>query len=266
MKNIDPKKTHFGYREVPLQEKRRLVGEVFSSVAENYDLMNDLMSFGVHRYWKKRALAMLDVSKNKIHKVLDLAGGTGDLSMLLADKLPEGSQIVLADINDQMVRIGRDRRIDQGYDLPIDYVLANAEQLPYPDACFDRVIIGFGLRNVTNKQQALDEMFRVLSPRGKIVVLEFSKLQSQSLSVLYDWYSFSVLPYLGKIVAGDADSYRYLVESIRQHPHQHALLSMLEKSGFQQCDYENFLQGVVAIHSAIKPEPEPSVNKHQHND
>jgi demethylmenaquinone methyltransferase/2-methoxy-6-polyprenyl-1,4-benzoquinol methylase len=214
--------------------------------------MNDLMSLGVHRYWKHRAIEMLDVESLSNLQVLDLAGGTGDLSVLLSKKLGADSRVVLADINYAMVSVGRNQRIDQGYSGKLDFTIANAEQLPYPDASFDRLIIGFGLRNVTDKQKALDEMFRVLKPQGRMLILEFSKVQNELLAKAYDWYSFSILPILGKIITNDAESYQYLAESIRKHPDQQELLSMIERSGFSERQYENFLQGMVAIHTAIK--------------
>ncbi len=214
--------------------------------------MNDLMSLGIHRYWKQRAIEILDVESLPNLQVLDLAGGTGDLSVLLSKKLGAESRVVLADINYAMVSVGRNQRIDQGYSGKLDFTIANAEQLPYPDASFDRLIIGFGLRNVTDKQKALDEMFRVLKPQGRMLVLEFSKVQNELLAKAYDWYSFSILPILGKIITNDAESYQYLAESIRKHPDQQELLSMIERSGFSERQYENFLQGMVAIHTAIK--------------
>lgn len=235
-----------------MEEKKHLVDEVFSSVADRYDVMNDLMSLGIHRYWKRQAIEALSLSPNKPLSILDLAGGTGDLSHLMAQKVSADSQIVLADINDKMMQVGRAKRIDQGSNHAIKFTLANAEHLPFADASFDRVIMGFGLRNVTDKQVALNEMFRVLSPSGKVLILEFSQVQNESFAKLYDWYSFNILPMLGKIVVNDGESYQYLAESIRKHPNQSTLLSMIKQAGFSQCHYENYLQGMVAIHTGEK--------------
>ena len=247
--------THFGYREVPTGEKQKLVGDVFSSVAGRYDLMNDLMSLGVHRMWKRYFVATAQVKKGD--RVLDLAGGTGDIAALLVEKVggagadSEGS-VVLGDINAGMLTVGRDRMTDRGLVRGFDYVQCNAQTLPFPDASFDLVTIAFGLRNVTDKDAALREMLRVLKVGGQARVLEFSEVTAQWFRPLYDFHSFKVLPQLGRLFAGDSDSYRYLAESIRQHPPQDALQSMMEAAGFARCGYRNLNAGIVAIHTGYK--------------
>ena len=246
-KTPDAPLTHFGFRDVPLTEKQRLVGRVFSSVAERYDLMNDLMSFGIHRVWKRYFVATSGVKPGD--RVLDLAGGTGDIAALLHPRVGERGSIVLGDINDAMLRVGRDRLIDRGLVRGLDFVQMNAEALPFPDAHFDLVTIAFGLRNVTDKQRALDEMRRVLRPGGRGLVLEFSEVQPKWFRPLYDFHGFQILPRLGRLFAGDADSYRYLAESIRRHPPQDALKAMMAQAGFERCDYRNLSGGIVAIHS-----------------
>jgi len=238
--------THFGYQRVPASEKARRVGEVFRSVAGRYDLMNDVMSAGLHRLWKRQAVNRAHLRPG--HRVLDLAGGTGDLTELMLPRVRPGGGVVLSDINDAMLREGRDRLIDDGCVDGVEYVLADAERLPFPDGSFDRVTIGFGLRNVTHKERALEAMRRVLKPGGCAVVLEFSSLYLRPLRPLYDFYSLEVLPVMGRLVAGDADSYRYLAESIRVHPDQETLKGMMEDAGFEDCDYLNLSGGIVAIH------------------
>ena len=240
-------KTDFGYREVSADEKARLVGRVFDSVADRYDLMNDLMSAGLHRLWKRYLLKVADIRPGM--DVLDLASGTGDIASLTAGRLRGRGQLVASDINAAMLARGRDRLIDEGHVEALAYALADAEYLPFPDRSFDRVTIGFGLRNVTRKERALAEMRRVLRPGGSVHVLEFSALRPAMLRPAYDFYSFQVLPRLGKLVAGDADSYRYLAESIRRHPDQETLKSMMEQAGLERVGYRNLSGGVVAVHS-----------------
>ena len=243
------KTTHFGYRQVPVQEKTGLVREVFESVAGKYDLMNDLMSLGVHRLWKRDFVANSGIRLG--HQVLDLAGGTGDIAALLCQRVGKSGRVVLSDINAAMLEVGRQRMEDRGITGNISYSLANAEKLPFGDAEFDAVTIAFGLRNVTDKDAALREMFRVLRPGGKALILEFSQVQPEPLKKMYDGYSFGILPVLGKLVAGDEDSYRYLAESIRQHPPQEELAEMMREAGFDKVRFRNLTGGVVAIHSGI---------------
>ncbi len=243
------KTTHFGYREVPVEEKTDLVHEVFESVAGKYDLMNDLMSLGVHRLWKRDFVANSGVRLG--HQVLDLAGGTGDIAALLCERVGKSGRVVLSDINEAMLEVGRQRLEDRGITGNISYSLANAEKLPFSDGEFDAVTIAFGLRNVTDKDAALREMFRVLRPGGKALILEFSQVQPELLKKMYDSYSFGILPVLGKLVAGDEDSYRYLAESIRQHPPQEELAEMMRGAGFEKVRFRNLTGGVVAIHSGI---------------
>jgi demethylmenaquinone methyltransferase/2-methoxy-6-polyprenyl-1,4-benzoquinol methylase len=245
----DSQTTHFGFRRVPLKEKARLVQNVFDSVAGNYDLMNDLMSFGIHRLWKQLTVHLSCVRYGE--RVLDLAGGTGDLSLLLSPRVGDKGQVILADINAAMLKRGRDRLLDQGL-LDLEYVQADAQSLPFADNSFDCVLIGFGLRNVTDKNQALASMYRVLKPGGRLLILEFSKPKGEWFSKLYDVYSFKILPLLGHLIAGDADSYRYLAESIRMHPDQDTLKGMLAQAGFARIEYFNLTQGVVAIHRGYK--------------
>ena len=244
-------KTHFGYRQVDREEKAGLVAGVFHSVANRYDLMNDLMSGGIHRIWKRFTIEVSAVRPG--NRVLDVAGGTGDLSARFSELVGSEGRVVLADINDSMLQVGRDRLIDRGYHGNIDYVQANAESLPFPDRHFDIVSIAFGLRNITDKDAALASMLRVLKPGGRLLVLEFSKPGSELLSRAYDTYSFKVLPLLGKLVAGDSKSYRYLAESIRMHPDQQTLKSMMESAGFTRCEFFNMTGGVVALHRGVKP-------------
>lgn len=247
----DDPTTHFGYRSVERDQKKSLVAGVFHSVAQRYDLMNDLMSGGVHRLWKRFAIEVSAVRPGQ--RVLDLAGGTGDLAAHFSRRVGRNGRVVLADINASMLQVGRDKLIDQGCVGNIDYVQADAELLPFPDHSFDCVTIGFGLRNVTDKDAALTAMQRVLKPGGRCLVLEFSKPRSALLGKLYDTYSFTALPVLGRLVAGDADSYRYLAESIRMHPDQDTLKTMMEQAGLADCEYFNLTGGIVAVHRGLKP-------------
>ncbi|WP_298137608.1 bifunctional demethylmenaquinone methyltransferase/2-methoxy-6-polyprenyl-1,4-benzoquinol methylase UbiE [Acidiferrobacter sp.] len=242
--------THFGYREVSESEKTRLVGRVFRSVATRYDLMNDLMSGGLHRAWKAFALNMAAAKPGE--RILDLAGGTGDLATAMAARVADRGLVVLSDINDAMLAVGRDRLMDRGMPRPLAYVQANAEALPFPDNTFDLITIGFGLRNVTHKDRALAAMFRALRPGGRCIVLEFSHPRSPLLSRLYDAYSFAVVPRLGRYVAQDEESYRYLVESIRKHPDQEGLKGLMEGAGLQRVGYWNLTGGIVAVHRGYK--------------
>lgn len=243
------KTTHFGFRNVPVTEKTRHVRQVFDSVADNYDLMNDLMSFGIHRLWKRFAINMAALQPGQ--QVLDLAGGTGDLTRLMAPLVGPSGHIVLADINAAMLENGRRRLLDKGISGNVTFALANAEQLPFPDNRFDLATMAFGLRNVTDKQRALDSIFRVLKPGGRLLVLEFSRPVAL-LKPAYDFYSFKLLPKLGQLIANDAPSYRYLAESIRMHPDQQTLQGMLEQAGFERCDYHNLTGGIVAVHRGYK--------------
>jgi len=243
------KTTHFGFRNVPVSEKTRHVRQVFDSVADNYDLMNDLMSFGIHRLWKRFAVNMAALKPGQ--QVLDLAGGTGDLARLMAPGVGPSGHIVLADINAAMLENGRTRLLDRGISGNVTFALANAEALPFADNRFDLATMAFGLRNVTDKQRALESLFRVLKPGGRLLVLEFSRPVA-ALKPAYDFYSFKLLPGLGRLIANDADSYRYLAESIRMHPDQQTLQGMLEKAGFERCDYHNLTGGIVAIHRGYK--------------
>jgi len=242
--------SYFGYARVAPAVKTARVREVFDSVAARYDLMNDLMSGGLHRLWKRWAVELLD--PRHVRAVLDVAGGTGDLARLIARQGGAGVHVTVCDINAEMLARGRDRLTDQGLVAGVDWVQGNAEALPFPDACMDRVIIGFGLRNVTHKQRALGELQRVLRPGGRVLILEFSQVRAPLLARLYDAYSFRALPLLGRLVAGDADSYRYLAESIRMHPDQETLALMLERAGFARVRHLNLLGGVVALHLGWK--------------
>jgi demethylmenaquinone methyltransferase/2-methoxy-6-polyprenyl-1,4-benzoquinol methylase len=242
--------THFGYKTVRTEDKQQKVAEVFHSVAAKYDLMNDLMSFGVHRLWKRFAITLSGVRRGQ--RVLDIAGGTGDLAKVFSREVGPSGRVVLSDINESMLNVGRDRLLDAGC-TNVDFILANAETLaPFADESFDLLTISFGLRNVTDKDAALRAMYRVLKPGGRLLVLEFSKPIFEPLSKLYDLYSFTALPVIGKLVAGDADSYRYLAESIRMHPDQRTLRQMMENAGFQSCDYHNLTGGIVALHRGFK--------------
>ena len=239
--------THFGYRDVAVEEKAGLVHGVFESVAGKYDLMNDLMSLGVHRLWKRHFIAISDIQSGQ--RVLDLAGGTGDIAALMSKRVGSHGSVVLSDINEAMLAVGRQRMEDRGLVGNIEYSLADAEKLPFADGEFDAVTIAFGLRNVTDQSAALREMFRVLKNGGRAMILEFSKVEFEGLKKIYDGYSFGILPRLGKLVADDEDSYRYLAESIRKHPGQEKLAGMMEEAGFTNVTYRNLTSGVVAIHS-----------------
>jgi len=243
-------KTHFGFQTVETGKKRELVGEVFDSVADRYDIMNDLMSFGVHRLWKRFTINQTGVRAGQT--VLDLAGGTGDLAAKLHQRVGAKGTVVLSDINQSMLSVGRDRMIDDGIVGNMQYALADAEQLPFAESSFHCVTMAFGLRNVTNKQRALESIFASLKPGGRLLVLEFSKPVLPVLSKAYDAYSFSALPAMGKLVANDAESYRYLAESIRKHPDQDTLLCMMQQAGFERCEYHNMTGGIVALHKGFK--------------
>ena len=246
----DPGTTDFGYQQVPQAEKAARVRAVFDSVASNYDVMNDLMSMGAHRLWKAFALSQTGLRPGQ--RALDVAGGTGDLSAGMSAQVGESGLVVLTDINEAMLRHGRDALIDRGIVGNVRYAQANAERLPFPDASFDCVTIGFGLRNVTDKQAALQSMARVLRPGGQLLILEFSHPVVPGLQPIYDAYSFSVLPWLGRVVAKDADSYRYLAESIRRFPDQRTLLDMMGSAGLENCKYHNLSGGIVALHRGWK--------------
>jgi demethylmenaquinone methyltransferase/2-methoxy-6-polyprenyl-1,4-benzoquinol methylase len=239
--------THFGFETVDERDKARRVRGVFDSVASRYDLMNDLMSMGLHRAWKAYTVLVANLQPGQ--QVLDIAGGTGDLALAFARKVGATGRVVHTDINEAMLRTGRNRLLDAGVVLPT--LVCDAEKLPFPTDHFDLVSVAFGLRNMTHKDVALAEMQRVLKPGGKLLVLEFSKV-AQPLAKAYDWYSFNVLPRLGQLVAGDADSYRYLAESIRMHPAQEELKTLMHKAGFGHVDYHNLTGGMVALHVGIK--------------
>ena len=242
--------THFGYREVDKEAKAGLVAEVFDSVAARYDVMNDLMSAGIHRLWKRFTIELSGVRKG--NAVLDIAGGTGDLAARFAELVGPEGRVVLADINGAMLEVGRDKLLDTGRQGNIEFVQADAQDLPFPDDSFDCVTIAFGLRNVTDKDKALRSMLRVLKPGGRLLVLEFSKPANPLLSRAYDTYSFRVLPFIGKLVANDSESYQYLAESIRMHPDQETLKDMMEDAGFSRCEYHDMTGGIVALHKGIK--------------
>ncbi|MEE2002200.1 bifunctional demethylmenaquinone methyltransferase/2-methoxy-6-polyprenyl-1,4-benzoquinol methylase UbiE [Alkalimonas sp. MEB108] len=250
MSDSNQKTTHFGYKTVAEDDKVSLVANVFHSVAAKYDVMNDVMSFGIHRLWKRFTIDCSAVRPGQ--KVLDLAGGTGDLTALFSKRVGPSGKVVLADINASMLAVGRDKLRDQGLVDNIEYVQANAEALPFADNSFDIITIAFGLRNVTNKDAALASMFRVLKPGGRLLVLEFSKPQSELLTKAYDFYSFNLLPKMGQLVAGDAESYQYLAESIRMHPDQATLQHMMEQAGFAEVSYHNLTGGIVALHRGYK--------------
>ncbi len=242
--------THFGFQTVNADEKVGKVAEVFHSVAGKYDLMNDLMSMGIHRLWKRLTIEKSGVRRG--HQVLDLAGGTGDLTARFAKVVGDKGLVILGDINDSMLKVGRERLTDKGIVGNVDYVQLNAESLPFPDNTFDCISIAFGLRNVTDKDKALASMYRILKPGGRLLILEFSKPVAPGLSPLYDFYSFRILPVIGKMVANDSESYQYLAESIRMHPDQETLKSMLDNAGFERCDYMNMTGGIVALHRGFK--------------
>jgi demethylmenaquinone methyltransferase/2-methoxy-6-polyprenyl-1,4-benzoquinol methylase len=241
------KTTDFGFQEVPEEEKAKRVGGVFDSVASRYDVMNDLMSLGLHRVWKRFAIEQSRVRPGE--RVLDVAGGTGDLTREFVRRVGDSGSVVLTDINGAMLGVGRDSLMDEGIVVPV--AQCDAERLPFPSDTFDCVTVAFGLRNMTHKDVALKEMFRVLRAGGRLVVLEFSRVW-KPLAPLYDAYSFQVLPRLGKAVAGDADSYRYLAESIRMHPDQETLKTMMQQAGFDRVDYFNLSAGIIALHKGIK--------------
>lgn len=244
------KTTHFGFKEVPENEKQNLVGNVFRSVADKYDIMNDAMSLGVHRAWKWFAIAQSGVRTG--HKVLDLATGSGDLSRKFAEKVGAIGQVIVTDINEAMLEQGRIRLTNEGLVGNIQYAQVNAEQLPFAEDQFDCISISFGLRNVTNKEQALQSIYRCLKPGGKLLILEFSQPTSELLRKIYDGYSFNVIPKLGELIADDKESYQYLVESIRQHPPQEELKAMMLEAGFDKVKYHNLTGGVVALHLGYK--------------
>ena len=244
-------KTHFGYKEVDKDAKAGLVAGVFHSVASRYDLMNDLMSAGIHRLWKRFTIELSGVRAG--HSVLDIAGGTGDLAAKFAEIVGAEGLVVLADINDSMLNVGRDKLIDKGVLEGLTFAQADAQYLPFADNSFDCITIAFGLRNVTDKSLALSSMLRVLKPGGRLLVLEFSKPTNPLLGKVYDEYSFNVLPRLGQLIAGDAESYQYLAESIRVHPDQETLKDVMSDSGFEQCEFFNMTGGIVALHRGLKP-------------
>jgi demethylmenaquinone methyltransferase/2-methoxy-6-polyprenyl-1,4-benzoquinol methylase len=247
----EQKTTHFGFEQVAVEKKAERVAEVFHSVAAKYDLMNDLMSGGIHRLWKRFTIEASAVRAG--HKVLDIAGGTGDLSYQFARLVGPQGQVVLADINASMLKVGRDRLIDRGIAGNLQVAQADAQYLPFPDNTFDCITIAFGLRNVTDKDLALRSMLRVLKPGGRLQVLEFSKPQHSLLEKVYDTYSFKLLPFMGKVITNDADSYRYLAESIRMHPDQETLKGMMADAGFVNASFHNMTGGIVALHKGFKP-------------
>lgn len=246
----DEQTTHFGFKEVPESAKARMVAGVFDSVAARYDLMNDLMSLGVHRVWKAIAIESSGVRPGQ--RVLDLAGGTGDLAAEFGRRVGAEGSVVVADINASMLKVGRDKLLDKGRAVGLSWVQADAEKLPFEDQSFDCVTMAFGLRNVTRKDAALASIYRVLKPGGRLLVLEFSKPVSATLGRIYDQYSFRLLPAMGKLVTGDEESYRYLAESIRRHPDQELLASMMRTAGFDPVSYQNLSGGIVALHKGFK--------------
>jgi demethylmenaquinone methyltransferase/2-methoxy-6-polyprenyl-1,4-benzoquinol methylase len=243
--------THFGYQNVPESQKAKKVADVFHSVAAKYDVMNDLLSGGMHRLWKRFTIELSGVRLG--NRVLDIAGGTGDLARKFSQLVGPTGEVVLADINASLLTVGRDRLLDLGVAGNVQFVQADAEKLPFPDNHFDCVTIAFGLRNVTHKEDALRSMLRVLKPGGRLLVLEFSKPTSKMMSKAYDAYSFAFMPMMGKLIANDAESYRYLAESIRMHPDQETLKAMMVDAGFDRVTYHNMTSGIVALHRGIKP-------------
>ncbi len=242
--------THFGFQQVKADQKASKVADVFHSVATKYDVMNDLMSFGIHRAWKRFTLECSRVKAGD--RVLDIAGGTGDITALMSKRVGASGQVVLADINASMLQVGREKLRNRGIVGNVDYVQANAEALPFPDNYFDIITIGFGLRNVTDKSKALASMQRILKPGGVVLVLEFSKPKYRWLSQVYDLYSFKLLPKMGSLVANDKESYQYLAESIRMHPDQETLAEMMREVGLEQVEYFNLTGGIVALHKGYK--------------
>ena len=244
------KTTHFGYQQVDWDEKQRRVAGVFDSVADNYDLMNDVMSFGIHRLWKRFAIEQSGARPGQ--RILDLAGGTGDLAARLSRLVGPQGEVVVGDINASMLNVGRSRLLDKGVSGNLSFVQANAECLPFPPDSFDCITIAFGLRNVTDKQKALSSMYQTLKPGGRILILEFSQPVVPGLKQAYDLYSFKILPLMGRLIARDEDSYRYLAESIRMHPDQQTLTEMMQAAGFEDCDYHNLSGGIVALHRGVR--------------
>ena len=242
--------THFGYEKVKAADKASKVADVFHSVAAKYDIMNDLMSGGIHRLWKRFTIEASGVRAGQ--QILDIAGGTGDLSAKFAKRVGPEGKVVLADINSSMLNVGRDKLYDHGCANNLEFVQADAQHLPFADNTFDCITIAFGLRNVTDKDLALQSMLRVLKPGGRLLILEFSKPKHEALEKIYDQYSFRVLPFMGKLVANDSESYQYLAESIRMHPDQETLKDMMQKAGFEQCKYYDMTGGVVALHKGFK--------------
>ncbi|MFT7387303.1 MAG: demethylmenaquinone methyltransferase/2-methoxy-6-polyprenyl-1,4-benzoquinol methylase [Candidatus Endobugula sp.] len=243
--------THFGFQEVPVEEKAHRVADVFHSVAGKYDLMNDVMSGGVHRLWKRFTVELSAVRPG--HKVLDIAGGTGDLAYKFSTLVGDDGQVILSDINASMLNVGRDRLIDLGVNQNVQYVQLDAQHIPFDEDSFDCITISFGLRNVTDKDLALRSILRVLKPGGRLLVLEFSKPKNALLEKVYDQYSFRLLPVIGKLITNDGESYRYLAESIRMHPDQETLKGMMADAGFENIEYHNMTGGIVALHKGIKP-------------
>jgi demethylmenaquinone methyltransferase/2-methoxy-6-polyprenyl-1,4-benzoquinol methylase len=239
------KKTHFGYQEVDELDKKKFVGDVFTSVAKNYDVMNDAMSFGMHRLWKKILVELASIGEDDF--ILDIASGTGDISKLISKEYPN-TNIFMSDINYEMLDEGRNRAIDESFSRNCHFCQLSGEELPFKDNTFDVITVGFGLRNFTNKERGLEEMKRCLKKNGKLLVLEFSKPINPVFSKIYDWYSFNILPKLGSLLANDSDSYQYLAESIRMHPDQDKLKNMMLTSGLSNCKFFNLLNGIVAIH------------------
>lgn len=250
MNNSKQPTTHFGYETVTPTEKTEKVAGVFHSVASRYDVMNDLMSLGLHRLWKRFAVSICQLHPGD--HVLDLAGGTGDLTRIISPRVGKQGSVTLCDINSSMLSIGRDRLLDQGLYANLHFVQANAEHLPFPEDTFHCVIIGFGLRNVTDKLQALKSMYHVLKPGGRLIILEFSKPQNPLIDALYDIYSFKILPQLGEWVTSDGASYQYLAESIRMHPDQNELCKLMQAAEFEDCHFNNVLNGIVAVHRGYK--------------
>lgn len=243
------KKTHFGYKEINVDEKAKKVGGVFTSVANSYDVMNDAMSIGLHRLWKRILVEIAGIKNNDV--VLDIAAGTGDIAKLISKQFPS-SEIYVSDINNEMLSLGRERSIDEGFSNNTHFCQLSGEAIPFNDATFDVITIGFGLRNFTDKSAGLKEMRRCLKKNGRLLILEFSKPNNLLFSKVYDWYSFNILPKLGALLASDSDSYQYLAESIRMHPDQENLKKLIIENGFEDCKFYNLLNGIVAIHVGYK--------------